>query len=143
MTRQLGAGQENVKEVGARILTPALAQQADLVLCMTRDQRRDVSEWSRGDSSTHALAGFSDVAAKILMAPPDPLVEADLEASVVSHVARVAALHRDEVHARLGDDTDVAEAGRGGSAHTHTAQRLRQLFGPVIKVLRGEAIAGY
>lgn len=138
MARQL-SGSGNDRGFTAQVLTPALIRDADLVLCMTRAERREVVRAApRGLRYTYALADFSDVATKMLNAEPDPAVGAGVEESAVSDVARVAVLHRDEVHARLGDEVDVADVADGsGSAHAHVAQQLRELLAPVVAVLRG------
>jgi len=137
MARQLSDGRGNGEGFGALALTPALVQDADLVLCMTRAQRRHVVRAApRGLRYTFALADFSDVATKLLHAAPDPTVGAGVDESAVGHVAHAAVLHRDEVHARLGDEADVPDPGSGGSSgYERSAHQLRDLVAPIVAVL--------
>lgn len=137
MARQLKADCGADEQFSSRALTPALVREADLVLCMTRAERRQVVRTApQGLRYTFALADFSDVATKLLDAASGAKFETDVDNSAVGHVAQLAVQHRDEVHARLGNEADVPDPGKGGSAaYERCAGQLRDMAAPIVAVL--------
>lgn len=145
MVWQLTSDGADGGDVGARVLTPTLVRDADLIRCMTRVQRREVVLAAPGAlRCSYTLTNFSDIATKMLSRrPPGAAVGARVDESTVAHIARVAVFYRDEVHARLGDEVDVADiTGSGGLVYAPVAQQLRELLAPVVTVLRGSLGSG-
>ncbi|MBO1767492.1 low molecular weight phosphatase family protein [Allobranchiibius sp. GilTou38] len=113
----------------ARQLTPAMVEQADLVLTATREHRSEVVRTApRGLRYVFALADFSD------------LVGAADVPSGVSGVAGLVALassRRGEVEARDVDDSGIDDPFRQGhEAYARMASQVEQVLPPIVAAFR-------
>lgn len=120
----------------ARQLTPAMVQNADLVLTATRQHRREVVQSApRGLRYTFALVDFSDlVAGADLSAPEDS--EAPEDSAVAQLVLRAAA-RRADVAARSTDDSEILDPfRRGPEAFDLMADQVAGVLPQVVQSVR-------
>lgn len=120
----------------ARQLTSDMIDDADLVLCATRDHRRQVVQLDpRGLSKTFALADFSDLVGQV---PDGPLEAGPMDRpdeGRLTRLARAAARERGTVNAR--PDTEAAIVDPIGQPDAVYAQMADQVEALLPAVLAG------
>ncbi len=130
--RQLGGVPEGFR---SSALTPELADSADLLITMTREQRREVLRLApRGLRRTFTLVEAADllVRADLRGLPPAPLAARAREVGLRLDAARA--------HRRSSERDDVVDPiGRRAAVHTETAAVIATALRPLVDVLFASA----
>jgi len=135
---RLRAAGGDVDGFTARALTAEMIRDADLVLCATREHRAKVVRMEpKGLRRTFALLDFADLTEHMPPGPPEHSFLEPPDANFVQRVVAAATLHRDDVHARLDGDADIADPfHRGEHEFDKMARQIEAALAPIVDVLR-------